>query len=402
MKNKFIDTMRSKVCIQIDGKSPERMILKAYKQKIDITNIKKISKERIQITIYYADFDKLLKLNTIYNIKIIKYLGLINKKKQILKYYHVLIAIILCIMIIYVLSRLIFSVEIITNDDDMKKRLSQTLNGFDISKYHFQKNYDYIKNVKKSILEKFHDEIEWIEIEKVGTKYVVRYEPRVVKQESSDRDFQHIVAKKNAVIRNIYASEGQIQKNKYAYVKKGDIIISGYIYLNDKLKSTVSAMGKVYGEVWYVTKVIYPFNYYEEKKTGRSKNVYALKIFDKSFEFFNFHPFNDKIIKETVLLKNNVVPISFVKQHQDEVIVTTGMNVVEELKLKAIELAYKKMKETLKKDEYIITHRVLDSKIIASGVEMKIFFSVCEDITDYVKIEEKKEEINEKKIEERS
>ena len=36
--------------------------------------------------------------------------------------------------------------------------------------------------------------------------------------------------------------------------------------------------------------------------------------------------------------------------------------------------------EKLKDDEYIINHKVIDSKIIDKGIEMKLFFSVCENI----------------------
>ena len=86
-----------------------------------------------------------------------------------------------------------------------------------------------------------------------------------------------------------------------------------------------------------------------------------------------------------------MLPIKLVKQFQEEVIITTDMNVVEEMKLKAISLAYDKMNENLKKGEYIISHRILDSKIVDKGIEMKVFFSVCENISDYVEIEKMKE-----------
>lgn len=391
MKNNFIDKIHSKVSVSIVGKTPERFILKLNKKHINIYKISKISSEKLQIIINYTDFEKLLKLNTIYDIKIDNYLGMVKGKQQLFKYYHVLIIGILCIIFLYLLSHIIFSVEIVTNDEDMKKKLTRTLKNYEISNYKFQKSFEYIQKVKTSILEEYHDDIEWVEIEKVGTKYILRYEPRIVKEDEENHEFRHIVAKKNAVISKIYSSEGQILKDKYSYVKKGDIIISGYIYLNEEIQNTVSATGKVYGEVWYITKVTYPFNYYEEKKTGKTKDVYSVKFFNNSIDLFNLKPFNDKIVDEKILIKSNILPIKLVKEHQEEVIIKSGMNVVEEVKLKAVELAYEKMKQNLNDDEYIINHKVLDSKIIDKGVEMQIFFSVCEDIGEYVKIEEMKE-----------
>ncbi len=391
MKNNVIDVMKSKVCIRIDGNNIERFILRIHKNKIALLDVKKINPHRYEIIINYADFDKLLSLNTIYELKVIRYLGMEEKRRQILKYWHVLITAFVAIMVVVILSHMIFDVKIITNDNDMRTRLMKTLKQYDLSKYHFKKDYTYLQNVKENILKSYHDEIEWLEIETVGTRYVVRFEPRIVSQEKKEAKYQHVVAKKNAIIRDIFAKDGQIIKNKYAYVKKGDIIISGYIYLNDEYKKTVAATGKVYGEVWYQTKVKYPFNYYEEEKTGKSKTVYSVKLFNNRLELFNFHPFNDKIREEVVLLKSNVLPISLVKEKQEEVIIKSGMGVVEEVKLQAINLAYEKMRQTLKEDEYIISHHVIDSKIIPSGVEMDVFFSVYEDISDYVAIEEMKE-----------
>lgn len=391
MKNKFIYSINSKVSIYIIGNNPDRFILRLHKKKINIYKINKISKEKVEIIIDYNNFEKVLKLNTIYDIKINNYLGLVKIKKQLFKYYYVIIIAITCIIYIYFLSNMIFNVEIITNDLDMKTRLSSTLKKYDIKKYKLKKNYNYIQKVKNSILEEYHDDIEWVEIECVGTKYIIKYEPKVIKKKEDNKEFRHIIAKKNAIINKIYSSNGQVMKNKYSYVKKGDIIISGYIYLNDKIKSTTSAEGKVYGEVWYITNIVYPFNYYEKKKTGNKKIVYSVKFFDKNIELFNLNKFNDKIVDEYILLKGDIFPIKLVKEKQEEVIIKTSMNSLEETKLKAIDLAYTKMKQGLKNDEYIINYRVLDSKIIDKGVEMKIFFSVCEDIGEYLKIEEMKE-----------
>ena len=42
-------------------------------------------------------------------------------------------------------------------------------------------------------------------------------------------------------------SSGQIVKNVNSYVKKGEVIVSGYITLNDSIKNNVSSNGIIYG-----------------------------------------------------------------------------------------------------------------------------------------------------------
>ena len=85
-------------------------------------------------------------------------------------------------------------------------------------------------------------------------------------------------------------------------------------------------------------------------------------------------------------MKNKLLPIKFVYEKQEEVKVKSSMNVVEELRINAISLAYTKIQDSLNKDEYIVDYKVLDSKIIDKGIEMKIFFNVCEQIGEYQEI----------------
>lgn len=391
MKNSIINMMHSRIVIEVIGKNIENLIMKLYHHKINIYKLKKIDITKYEIIINYDDFDKLLKIKGNYEINVIRYLGIVNKKKQLLKYYHVLICLSIAIMIVFFLSHVIFKVEIITNNQELKEKLLNTLSTYGISPYHLKKDYDRLEEIKEKILTEYHDEIEWVEIEVIGTKYILRFEPKIIKEESSSTNFRHIVARKNAIIKKIDVNKGQVVKVKNDYVKKGDIIVSGYISLNDKIKDTVSSEGKVYGEVWYETKVKYPFNYYEANKTGKVKNIYSLKIFNHKIELFNFSPFNDKIVTETKIIKHPVLPISLIHELQEEVHVKTGMNVIEEVRMQAIKLAYDKMHDSLKEDEYIINYRIIDSKIIPSGIEMKIFFSVYEDITDYQQIEKYQE-----------
>ena len=391
MKNSLIYKLKSKVEVELLGKNLERFIIRINKSKINIYNIKKVNNEKYIIIIQYNDFEKLLNINTIYEIKIVKYLGIKNNNIKLIKNIHMIIILIVCIILLFTLSNIIFKVEIITNDNDMKNKLSSTLKYYDIKPYSFRKKYKYLKSIKEKILDEYSDSIEWIEIDRRGTKYVIRYEPRIIKNKKISSGYRHVVAKKNAIIRNIFSSNGQIMKDKNNYVKKGDIIISGYISLGDKIKKTVSADGIVYGEVWYETKVVYPFNYYEQKKTGNVKNIYSIKLLNNEFELFNFSPFNDKIEIDKVIIRNNILPFSILKKHQEEIKITTGMNTKEELEIKAIKLAYSKMKNNLNHGEYIINYKVIESKIIDKGIEMKIFFSVCENISDYLNIEEMKE-----------
>ena len=316
MKNQILFMLKSKVTINVKGKNIERFIHRLINNKIELISIDYISYNEVNIKIYKEDYDKIEEIKSIYEVNIINYNGIIKIKKDISFNKYIIFFIMIGLAIIIFLSKLIFSIEVVTNDNDMKEKILEELNNNGVSLYHFKKSYNKLQNIKEKILEKYNNEIEWIEIENIGTKYIVRYEPRIIKEKEEETKFRHIVAKKDAIIYDVDASVGQIVRIKNDYVKKGDIIVSGYIDLNGNVKKTVSSIGKVYGEVWYTVTVSYPFKYKEKKETGRKKNVYTIKILNKTIELFNFNKYKNKIVNDKIILKNTILPFSFNKETQ--------------------------------------------------------------------------------------
>lgn len=381
-----IDKFKSKIKIAIKGKNVNRFLFRLYKNKINILNINKVNKDEAYIWIYFKDYDSVIKLNTIYEVFIVEYGGIIKGKQEINKNRVILIMLIMCFIFLFVLSKLIFKVEIITNDSKMRDKLLYELSLHDLKKYKFQKSYNEIQIIKNNILDKYKNEIEWLEIELVGTHYIVRYEPRIINDKVKEMFPRHIVASRDAIVYSVISSKGQIIRNKNDYVKKGDIIVSGNILLNNEVKYTVSATGRVLGEVWYEVDVFYPYAYYEQIKTGLTKDVYVVNFLNYRVELFNFKPFYDKIIKEKVILKNEILPFKLAKEKQFEINTISSIKTEEMIYLDAISLGHSKIENKLKDNEFIKEYKVIEKKVKTEGIELKIFFSVIEDITEYVEI----------------
>ena len=342
----------------------------------------------VLITILYDDYELLLNNKTIYEVEIISYLGLIKTKKIINTYKYILIFVLSSFMIIYLLSNLIFRVDIITNDNKMKDKLNKYLITKGIRKYHLKKNYNEIKSIKEDILTKYKDEIDWIEIESIGSKYIVRYEPRVNTKFNNDSRFQNIVATKNAVIYSMDIKKGQIIKNRFDYVKKGDVIVSGYIYLNDKIMDTIKAEGIVYGETWYKVKVKYPLKYESIKKTGKNKKILSIKFISSDINMFNFNKYKDYDKKSNILLKNNILPISIDIEKQSELDIKRESNNEKGAIKKAVDKAVKKIENKLDDKEYIKDYKILNTSKNNNEVSVSVFISVIEQISGYSEIEE--------------
>ena len=180
-------------------------------------------------------------------------------------------------------------------------------------------------------------------------------------------------------MQKIIAKKGVPLVNVNDYVKKGDILISGLIKLNDDVKGSVIPEGKVYGEVWYNVKVEYPLHYKEVIKTGKTKNVYVIKFLNKSFEL-SFNKLKQKEIKENLII--DFFPFSLYKQNQEEIIKKDIIYNKEEATLKALEKAKEQVLKKLKEDEYIIYQKILLINVKDSKIIIEVFFSVYEDITE--------------------
>ena len=381
-----LEQFKSKVQIAIKGKNVKRFLFKLYKNRINILNVKKINNNEMYIWIYFKDYDKLVKLNTIYEVFIVDYGGMIKSKRLLNKNKFILFFVITSLIFLFIISKLIFDVEVITNDSKMKDKLLYELSLYDLKKYKFQKNYNEIQIIKDKILDKYRDEIEWLEIELIGTNYIVKYEPRIMNDSTNNLKPRHIVARRDAVIYSVVSSKGQILKNKNDYVKKGDIIVSGNIFLNEEVKDIVSAKGTVLGEVWYEVDVFYPFAYYEQRKTGKEKDVYVINFLNRRLELFNFKPFYDKISKDKVIIKHEILPFKLIKERHIEVNTISSVKTEELVYLDAVSLAVSKIENKLNQGEFIKIYKVINKKLNDKGIELRIFFSVVEDITEYVEI----------------
>ena len=387
MKNNILFLIKSKLNLNIKGPNIERFIKRIKNNNIDILNITYISKDEVNIKIYKSDYYNVLNLKTIYEIDILNYYGIVKIKNNIFENKFTILFILFSLIFIYIISNMIFSIDVITNDSKMEESLLLELEELGIKKYNLKKNYNKIQEVKKNILSNHKNEIEWLEIESIGTKYIIRYEPRIKNQDVKEEGFRNIIAKKDSVIKSMNISRGQIIKGVNSYVKKGDIIVSGYIDLNGNIKDTVSSNGIVYGEVWYKVTINYPYKYKEEIYTGNGNKVLVIKILNKEIEVLNFNKFETKNITNKTLLKNNILPIKLVSQFQRETKVIDENNDEKDIIEKATNLSRKKIQEKLKDNEYISDYKILNMTKYSDSITLNIFFTAVEDITDYQEIE---------------
>lgn len=386
MKNDFLFKLRSKVKLKITGKNPGRFIKRLNSNNIELLKISNLKHSSVDVIIYKKDYNKLMDLKSIYDVVDIDSYGTYKIKKIMFKYKYLFLFFLVSIFLIVFLSSIIFEVEVIHNDNDIRNFYLKELEDYGLEKYKFVKSYDDIQSIKTDLLNKYRDKLEWIEITRYGTKYIVRLQERIIKENKDILENQNIVAKKGAILKHVKANNGVIVKNIDTYVNKGDVVISGNVYLNEELKDIKSAIGSIYGEVWYNVNITYPYVYIESNLTNEKQDIFVFKFLNKSYEL-SFKHFKEKKVEENVIFKSNYIPLSLVKSSQIKTNNIEEILTCDQAFEKAIKKANDKVNSSLKEDEHIINFKVLNKTCDVDKINVDIFFSVYENITDYAKID---------------
>lgn len=386
MKDKIFRLFNSSIKIKIEGKNVDKFLRRLINNKVNIEKVIPKSYNTMYIIIDYNELDKVLRLKTIYNIKIIKYYGKLRLLKYIKKNIFVLIFLLVGLLMIYTLSNIIFSIEVIHSNSNIIKLVNEELEKNGIKKYSFVKDYREIEKIKKKILEDNKDTLEWLEIIREGTKYTVRVEERIINKDNIDDKVYNIVSSKNAVIKKIYAISGEKVRNVDTYVKKGDTIISSDITLPNNSKVSKSASGRVEGEVWYTVRVEYPYIYNETIYTGKKKKVLVFNLLDKRISFFDFHKYKsfDRNIK--YIFNNNIIPLSLTYEDEYETKVINDIYIYDTAREKAIETAKEKLLDKYSSIIDITNIKIINEEDLSSKILVDLFITCTEDITSYKEV----------------
>lgn len=380
MKNTFLNKIESSVRVKITGKNVNNYLKRLIANKIDLIDLKYNSHNEAVVTIKYSDYLKLKTIRSIYDVKITNTYGKLRIRNKLKRSYILLSSIILGIALIIFLSNIIFSIEVIHTNKSVIELVGNELNKNGLKKYTFKKKYKDIKKIEDKILNDNKDKLEWISIEIVGTKYVVRIEERKIKNENNDNIYQDIVASKSGVIKKIIALSGEKKYEIDNFVSKGDTIIKGSITKPNNEVILTHASGLVYAEVWYQISVEYPYQYKEEILTGNKKNIYYLKFINKRLELFNFKKYKNFQKEPKILLYNNILPISLVKEKQYEVNIIDEIYTTEEVINKAITLAESRLMSSNKKIDKIEGVSIIKKEEYDSKIKLDLFISVIEEI----------------------
>ena len=373
------------VWLKINSSSYYNILIKLNDIGITIYDNKK-EKKYILIKINLNDYEKIKKYLKSYKVSIYSNTGLLKVKDISKKYIVFIISIIISIILLILANNLIFRVDIKSNNKNIRELLNTELKKHNLGVMKLKKSHKEIESIVKNIIDNNKDTLEWIEIKYDGLLLIVNVTEKTINKIDEEKSYCNVIAKKDGKILSMGLQRGVPLKEINDYVYKDDVIVSGAITHNEKVKNMVCASATIYGEVWYKIHAEEPLEQIKKEYTGKNRYNVNIKYNGNTYDIFKSRIDGDKDKEETNLYALNNFEINLVKEKEYKN--NTYELSEEEAYNKAINDVLEKIKMTLGENEEIILQKVLKKNVFNSTIVLDIFVVTKENIGTVVELKE--------------
>lgn len=386
--------IKGTVTLHLTGPLLAELLDQLLKANIQIFNIRWVDKQKLELTISLKDFyairQYLRKTNT--RMRIIHKGGFPFLLMRMQRRKAFVVGILFFITMIYVLSTLIWKVEVEGNERIPSQQILSFAANLGVYPGQWKPRLPDQEEFQNDLLEYF-PQASWVGFRMEGTRAIITV---VEKQDIDEKEKEgekgpvDLVSRRDAVIYDIHVERGRPMVEVNDVVKKGDLLISG-AYGGDNeageegKSRIVGAKGKVLGEVWYDSEVVVPLMNKRKVYTGnRSSTIlpyvgsWMVRI---PFLFSNPYDKYETIQHKKVLyLGKWPLPFGWVEEEYLEMKwAEQRLNQSEAIAL-GRERARSDLLSQIGPDGKIITEKVLHPRVVSGKVYIRIHFDVVEDI----------------------
>ncbi|WP_077214017.1 sporulation protein YqfD [Bacillus dakarensis] len=385
MRNQWIHLYSGYVTVKVSGKGLERFINALTRSDILIWNVKRHGTAAVTFQISLEDIHNLRHeaRNSDCKIEFLARTGLPFLMKRLLKNSGFLIGGGTFLVIVFLLSNMIWGIEIKGADPATEYEIRKQLDEIGVKKGKLQFLVDDPESIQRKITNGVSS-ITWIGVEVQGTTYHLQVVEKNEPEKPEQFGPQNLLATKKAVIVDMFVEEGQPVVSVNDHVKPGQLLVSGQIGKEGEEKS-VSAKGEIFGETWYKSQVVLPLKSNFKVFNGNEEEKHFIKVGDMSIPIWGFGKVSypdfekEKNEKQFKFLKWKL-PIHYVHDTYRESEDITRVYTKEEAIDVAKEMARKDIKNLLPEDATIKGENVLHHRIQNGKVYLSMHFQVIENI----------------------
>ena len=385
MKNQWIEFYSGIVALKVSGKGIERLINKLIRNEITIWNVKRHGNETVIFNVKLKDIKQLRQLSRNCGCKIHfqKRIGVPFMFKKLLKNSGILIGAALFFLTILLFSNMVWGIEIKGANPATEYQIRKELDKMGVKTGKFQFFIEDVESIQRNLTNHIQV-LTWVGVELKGTTYHLQVVEKNTPEQPIQTGPQHLVAKKEAIITNIFVEKGKKLVNVNDHVNKGQLLVSGLIGKEGQTEQ-VSAIGEIKGETWYKSYVELPLKSNFQVFNGNEKRKFMMKIGDLSIPIWGFgKPKYKEYEVEGYSKKLHFLywdlPISYVNNTYRERENVSRVYTNEEAIKKAKEIAIKDIKTRLPEDATIRGENVLHQAIENGKVKLSLHFQIIENI----------------------
>ncbi len=362
------------IYIKVKTRNKNRILLKLYKNRINVYEIVE-KKDALYLKILKDDYQRVKDKIVTAKFYYVNDAGIFHLQKQITPI-KVMIFVGFLLFVNF-FSRIIVSVEVIHSNKEIRDLVTRAVEDQGIKVWSLKKDYAQLQEIKNQILSSYKDQLEWLEIENVGMKYIVRIEERILNPQKEEKTTCHIVASKSGIVSSLHTTKGESLVHEGSYVSEGDILISGEIKYNEEVKNNVCAAGDVFAEVWYSSVVHLPIDYKVSTRTGKKRYNLAIEMDSGKYKIFRSRLATYETEEKVLFHFFNFTFYQFTEYETNE---NTYQYDLETGEKEAIRLGDEKINFKLNDGEKIQARKVLKKSINDSTIDVELFYAVIENI----------------------
>ncbi|WP_017728390.1 sporulation protein YqfD [Halalkalibacterium ligniniphilum] len=391
MKNNWAHLLKGYVRVRIDGAHGERFLNRCIDNNVSIWTIKRVGEDRI---ICYMDLEDAKRIRPLLRITSCKVTfterrGLPFLLQKMLQQIGFVGGMMLCIALILILSNIVWKIEINGASPEVEHELRQVVSEMGVKRGAFHFSLPSVEEIQRDVTERIRDAT-WVGVRQNGTTYQFEVVQQLLPEEAEQVSPRHLVAKRKAIIHDVFVEHGQALVKPNDYVQKGDMLVSGFIGREGKTE-LVPAVATVLGEIWYLSDVTIPLKSTFSTLTGNSVVTHKLSFFGFDVPVWGLgkHDFVDfRELEETkdIHLFRWTLPIQYKNKKIAEASTFEREYSKEQAKEKAMEVAKNELLKRIPEDAVVRGEKVLHQSVENGKVKLKIHYQVIEDITSEMPI----------------
>ncbi|MFD1952636.1 sporulation protein YqfD [Paenibacillus thailandensis] len=375
------------VSVHIRGEEPEQLVNRALAGGLELWNIRWTSGGSMAFDLSVGDFFRLRPYlrKTGCRVHVVKRAGLPFWMARAGKRKFFAAGMFLFFVIIYLLSSLVWSVEISGNKRITDEQIEQAAKEEGLYPMQWSFRLAQTDVLAKRLAGKLPDAA-WVGVEKEGTRVIIKVVETTQEQKPELNTPRHLVASADAVVTQILAEKGRAVVSKNQRVKRGQTLISGTIGAGENTQ-TVVAKGTVRGLVWYEYNIVSPLTQTYKVYTGEKETKWYAVIGSRMLQVSGFgksaFELSEAIrTEEQAGWRDWKLPIGRMKETVMEVVQEERKLTAEEarevglLQAKA-ELTVKAGADAVVRDEIILHEKTDNGKVY-----MKVLFEVEQSIIE--------------------